>query len=156
MSVLTKLFVVLLVISSLLLVGATVTAINKTEDWRLRFAQKDAAEKLAVAQKNIAESDRAAARAETDRVRIETTAAINLRTSQQQWISKTVHEDGQHNPAAVYYGSSGARGPDGEPIISFLPRGPRSPHGRTAPAIAGGRLLFTEGFGALTCVESAR
>ncbi len=84
------------------------------------------------------------------------TAAINLRTSQQQWISKTVHEDGQHNPAAVYYGSSGAKGPDGEPIIGFLPRGPRSPHGRTAPAIAGGRLLFTEGFGALTCVESAR
>lgn len=85
------------------------------------------------------------------------TFAINLKDSQQRWVSRTIHEDGRSNPAAVYYGSSGSIDPaSGEPTRAFMPRSPEAPHGRVAPAVTDGRLLFTEEFGALTCVETAR
>ncbi len=77
------------------------------------------------------------------------TSVIDLRTSQHHRISAIYRRwdgGGWHSPVNYAQG-------DGD--VVRVPSTPAAPSGRTAPAVAEGKLFFTEEF-AVTCVETAR
>jgi len=77
------------------------------------------------------------------------TSVIDLRTSQHHRISAIYRRwdgGGWHSPINYAQG-------DGDTVR--VPLTPPAPSGRTAPAVAEGKLFFTEEF-AVTCVETAR
>jgi len=77
------------------------------------------------------------------------TWSIDLSTSAGSFISAMYHvSDGGIWPAAITYAPDD-RGP------VRVPTTPSVPSGRVAPAIAGGKLIFTESFG-VTCVETVQ